>query len=113
MGSDFQETSKKGRNPRPRRKNEARTREYFLPATVAAEEIVVKSLEGLLSSEVAEVGDSISLMKALTAHLFVHLIRFYRKLPVCSAQGIHMKSGPQMPPVLMESIDPRGRQRPI
>ena len=87
--------------------------EYFLPATVAAGETAVKSLEGLLSSEVSEVDDSISLMKALTAHLFVHLIRFYRKLPVCSAQGIHMKSGPQIPPILMEHIDPRERHRPI
>ena len=93
--------------------SEARTREYFLPATVAAGEIAVKSLEGLLSSEVSEVDDSISLMKALTAHLFVHLIRFYRKLPVCSAQGIHMMNGPQIPPVLMEYIVPRERHRPI
>lgn len=29
------------------------------------------------------------------------------------ARDTYMKSGPQMPPVLMESIDPRGRQRPI
>lgn len=50
------------------------------------------------------------LMKALTSHLCVHLIKFYSRLPVCQAQGIYLKSGPQMPLALVEHIGPRGKQ---
>lgn len=52
MGSDFKRQVRKEES-QAKKKERARTREYFLPATVAAEEIVAKSLEGLLSSEVA------------------------------------------------------------